>query len=448
MSVKEIVLIGDGFSAAVALIHLLRQGIDPQSIVILGKRIPGRGNAYGCISPAFRLNVREDLPIIFSEDPLHFARWAIEHIDDPQAQTSAGYFYRRNDFGTYMSQLVTHELGGRTLHHIQGEAQGISGSDGQWHVTLKSGESIHAKAIILATGNATPTWPCPIRVEQTSSHLTMTENPWPGDYLSQIPAGDHVLLLGGGLTALDAINGLVEQGHQGQVSVISPRALFPPSQAPWTRAKQPRWPSPITPASLVRFMRQYLPNTSTDQSEWQCAWEELRPDLNRIWQGFSAHQRRILMKRFGWLWNLYRFRASPQTIAAYHQLRDQQQIEFRCGRAKEIIVRGEAIHITLNDGKVVSGQHLINCTGVARDLLLDQLICDAITSPDALRSSIAIDPQFAVLDTKGKPYQSLWMIGPATMGSLGDVIAASAIAKQAEQLAKSIRLNWIPSSLI
>jgi uncharacterized NAD(P)/FAD-binding protein YdhS len=195
-------------------------------------------------------------------------------------------------------------------------------------------------------------------------------------------------------------------------------------------------------------MRHYLPNTPTDQSEWQCAWEELRPDLNRIWQGFSAHQRRILMKRFGWLWNLYRFRASPQTIAAYQQLRDQQQIEFRCGRAKEIAVRDGAIHVTLQHGEVVHGHHLVNCTGVARDRLLDQLISDAITSPDALKSAIAIDPQLTVLDPKGKAYQSLWMIGPATMGSLGDVIAASAIAKQAEQLAKVIRLNWMSSSSV
>jgi uncharacterized NAD(P)/FAD-binding protein YdhS len=195
-------------------------------------------------------------------------------------------------------------------------------------------------------------------------------------------------------------------------------------------------------------MRHYLPNTPTDQSEWQCAWEELRPDLNRIWQGFSAHQRRILMKRFGWLWNLYRFRASPQTIEAYQQLRDQQQIEFRCGRAREIAVRDGAIHVTLSQGEVVHGHHLINCTGVARDRLLDQLIRDAIASPDALKSSITIDPQLTVLDPKGKAYQSLWMIGPATMGSLGDVIAASAIAKQAEQLAKAIRLNWMSSSSV
>jgi hypothetical protein len=33
------------------------------------------------------------------------------------------------------------------------------------------------------------------------------------------------------------------------------------------------------------------------------------------------------------------------------------------------------------------------------------------------------------------------MIGPATMGSIGDVVAASAIAKQAEQLANKLRVK-------
>jgi uncharacterized NAD(P)/FAD-binding protein YdhS len=36
-------------------------------------------------------------------------------------------------------------------------------------------------------------------------------------------------------------------------------------------------------------------------------------------------------------------------------------------------------------------------------------------------------------------WDNLWMLGPATMGSLGDVVAASAISKQAEDLAKQIQ---------
>ncbi|MEY4059573.1 MAG: hypothetical protein RL551_820, partial [Pseudomonadota bacterium] len=57
---------------------------------------------------------------------------------------------------------------------------------------------------------------------------------------------------------------------------------------------------------------------------------------------------------------------------------------------------------------------------------------------DPLGHAIAVDASFRVIRSPSDRWNSLWMIGPATMGSLGDVIAASAIAKQAEQLAGQI----------
>ncbi len=438
----EIVIIGDGFAAAVALVHLLRQGIDPKLISIIGQRSLGKGNAYDCNTPSFRLNVREDLPIIFSEDPLHFARWAKERLNDPQAKREAGFFYRRSDFGKYTEELVSDELQGRPLNHIKGFAKRIQKNGSTWNITLQSGEVVLAQNIILATGNSSPIWPCPVNNKNQSkfqSHLI--ENPWTGDYLKDIHANDSVILLGGGLTALDAVSALVEQNHQGKVFVITPRAIFPPAQAPWSRQNEPIWPNPITPSSLVRFIRNYLPNSPTDSSEWQCAWEELRPDLNRIWQGFTNHQRRILMKHFGWLWNLYRFRASPQSIEAYQQLKQNGQIEFSCGRAQQIELGDQSIKVLDGNGKTVTGHWLINCTGVARDALLDQLILDSLAIPDSLNQSIAVNQEYAVLQPTKEAYPNLWMIGPATMGSIGDVVAASAIAKQAEQLANKLRVK-------
>ena len=89
-NLKDLVIIGDGFAAAVMAVHLLRRGIPRSSITVIGPGELGKGSAYNCASPFFRLNVREDLPIVFSEDPLHFARWAQQNIDDPQAKTEAG----------------------------------------------------------------------------------------------------------------------------------------------------------------------------------------------------------------------------------------------------------------------------------------------------------------------------------------------------------------------
>jgi uncharacterized NAD(P)/FAD-binding protein YdhS len=436
--IKEIAIIGDGFAAAAALIHLLRRGIHCSKIVLIGPGLLGKGNAYHCISPFFRLNVREDLPSVFSEDPLHFARWAEVHIDDPEAQTDAGYFYRRHDFGRYISELVSKELGSDQIDQIYAKVSNLYKANEYWCLEIDKLKTIVAQRVIIATGNPPPIWPCAVQNIQTAmSPSQLIESPWVGQDLGNIHTHEEIILLGGGLTALDAINALVGQGHQGLIKVIGPRAVFPPMQAGWKREGQPDWPKNLTPAKLVRFIRNYLPSAPTDSVVWQSAWEELRPNINMIWQQFSYFQRRILFKRLGWLWSLYRFRASPQTIKAYRKLEANKQIQFVLGRAKRIEV-AQTVTVVLGDGSKVSGDRIFNCTGVGRDSLLSKLIADQIARPDALGKSIAVASDYRVSKSSGGEWDDLWMIGPATMGSLGDVIAASSIAKQAEQLSIQI----------
>ena len=259
---NTIAIVGDGFAASVMVVHLLRQGIPATSLRVFGPGELGRGNAYKTSSPAYRLNVREDLPVIFTEDPLHFARWAEQSLNDYHAKHEAGYFYRRNDFGLYMQAFLVSALGPQRLQQIHTRVDQIRRVNEYW--VLEYGqENFIAKHVIVATGNASPRWPCPVNSQNISTHDLSTrfvENPWPGNHLIDIGLDEEIILLGAGLTALDAINALAEQGHRGRVNVISPRAIFPPAQAPWQRQRQPQWPSHLTPASLVRFMRHYLPS--------------------------------------------------------------------------------------------------------------------------------------------------------------------------------------------
>ena len=438
---NKLVIIGDGFAATVTAIHLLRKGIPAGSLTIIGAGSLGKGNAYGCVSPSFRLNVREDLPIVFSEDPLHFARWAEANIDDPEAKTSAGFFYRRADFGRYISELIAAELGFDQIQRIPSKVIRLNQErDGLWKLGTADGDIFYAEKVIIATGNSPPTWPCPIKSELgAQADQRLIENPWTGQYLAAIQSEEHVVLLGGGLTALDAIYALAEQGHRGQITIVGPRPLFPPTQAQWSRQKQPNWPEKLSPAKLVRFMRQYLPSVPTTSTEWQCAWEELRPNLNAIWQQFTPHQRQSLFKRLGWAWSLYRFRASPQTIKAYEQLRANNQIQFAVGRAKQVECSKGAITVQLNNGQRIQADRIVNCTGVGSDLFLNTMIADAMAIPDPLGHAIGVNTNLNVIKPNRQAWNNLWMLGPATMGSLGDVVAASAISKQAEELASQIQ---------
>ena len=438
---NKLVIIGDGFAAAVSAIHLLRKGIPADALTIIGAGSLGKGNAYGCVSPSFRLNVREDLPIVFSEDPLHFARWAAANIDDPEAKTSAGFFYRRADFGRYVAELIAAEVGFEKIQRIAIKATRLNQAhDGLWKLGTADGGLFYAEKVIIATGNSPPTWPCPVKTELgEQADPQLIENPWTGQYLAAIQLEEHVVLLGGGLTALDAIYALAEQGHRGRITIVGPRPLFPPTQAQWSRQKQPNWPEKLSPAKLVRFMRQYLPSAPTTSTEWQCAWEELRPNLNAIWQQFTPHQRQSLFKRLGWAWSLYRFRASPQTIKAYEQLRANHQIQFAVGRAKQVERSKGTITVQLNNGQRIQADRIVNCTGVGPDLFLNRMIADAMAIPDPLGHAIGVNTNLNVIKPNRQAWNNLWMLGPATMGSLGDVVAASAISKQAEELAFQIQ---------
>jgi uncharacterized NAD(P)/FAD-binding protein YdhS len=109
------------------------------------------------------------------------------------------------------------------------------------------------------------------------------------------------------------------------------------------------------------------------------------------------------------------------------------------GRAKQVECVEGAITVQLNNGQDIQADRIVNCTGVGADLFLNKLIADAIAISDPLGQAIGVNTKFNVIKPNLQAWNNLWMLGPATMGSLGDVIAASAISKQAEELAAQIQ---------
>jgi uncharacterized NAD(P)/FAD-binding protein YdhS len=450
LSNHQIVIVGAGFASAALVVHLLKGGARPKDLIVIGNGLLGAGNAYGCKNNIFRLNVREDLPIIFSDDPLDFARWAQENIDDPEAKTNAGYFYRRQDFAQYMNSLVKKYDPHSEVQQIFANVTQIIHRNEEWELTLDTKKILVRKNLVLATGNAPPHWPCEVDINHDVSvkaiKNSLVENPWTGNWIQDVHPTEEIILLGGGLTALDAINVLATLDHQGSIRLISPRSTMPPQQAYWSRSRQPPWPKSLTPASLVRFMRRYLPASPPSDSDWQSAWEEMRPQLNTIWQSFSSLQRKKLLKRLGWLWSLYRFRASPQTIQSLHKLALNHQIHTEIARAQKIELVDDKVIVHLNNGKKIQGDRLINCAGVGKDLLSQSLITQRIALPDALGQSIAVNSDCQVMHSQTVAWGSFFMIGPGTMGSLGDVVAASSIAAQAEKLSKNLMANILSAA--
>lgn len=112
------------------------------------------------------------------------------------------------------------------------------------------------------------------------------------------------------------------------------------------------------------------------------------------------------------------------------------QLRLTKGRVVQITEQDGQFQLGLEDGQKRLADAVINCTGPAPDPLIAQMRQAGLVAPDISNRGARIGPDFRVLDNQHARYETLFGVGAMTASSLGDVIGAGSIAKQAEQLAK------------
>ena len=178
-SICPLVIVGSGFASFCLAAHLLQDHPERASdITVIGPGPFGYGAAYGCSHPDFRLNVRAQIMRIFPDRPKDFRKWAETEIDDIAAHNPQGAFYRRKDFARYLS-VLRHQLSGfDMLKLVSDEVISADKTDNLWQLVLATGQKLNAKALVLATGNPPPRWPCPPSEPRGWTSSTESQNGW------------------------------------------------------------------------------------------------------------------------------------------------------------------------------------------------------------------------------------------------------------------------------
>jgi uncharacterized NAD(P)/FAD-binding protein YdhS len=230
----RIVVVGGGFSGTMTAVNIARLTEHPLHITVVNDRGPvGRGVAYGLRRPEYLLNVAARNMSAFPHEPDHFLDWLRTRAEfelTPEIELRER-FVARQIYGDYLRSIAQHHLQSpgegalASSELVSGEAVDIESGEHGCRVRLADGTAIEADRVVLATGNEPPA-PLP-GAEELTDHPAWVANPWQA-WEHRLPHHDgSVVLLGTGLTTVDAIITLRALGWLGTVHAVSRHGWFP-----------------------------------------------------------------------------------------------------------------------------------------------------------------------------------------------------------------------------
>jgi uncharacterized NAD(P)/FAD-binding protein YdhS len=398
----------------------------------------GRGMAYSTMLPEHRLNVVAGRMSAHPDEPLHFWDWLVRY-GHASGDEPAG-FLPRMLYGQYLGDLFEDLLRDNPdrLRRVRDECVAITPTASGVEVMLASGVSIAAHAAVLATGHDIEPAPQSAFAVKVGSGQD-----------EPLGADDSVVILGSGLSMIDAWLTLQSRGHRGKVFVISRRGLLPQPHGPMRNPIRLDAADIPLGTELSYFARWFHQLIEEDGGRWRDVIDGIRPFNQRIWQNWpTSAKRRFLEHTKAW-WDIHRHRIAPDLHAQATAAIEAGRLVLLAGKVVETRREGEGFAVVLRRRggqslETISCHRIYDCTGLIRDPatssspLLRDLIDRKIARPDPLRMGIDVTADLAVRNGDGVAGDKLFALGPLTRGTFFEIDAVPEIREQAARLAERL----------
>ena len=443
----RVVVAGAGASGVLTAAHLLAQDAKPVHVTLVDRRWwPGRGTAYATTNPLHLLNVPAGSMSAFADRPGHFVEWARRR----HAAVTPASFLQRSLYGEYLEAVLTDfaravpdRLSCRTA-----EATAVVFSrSGELAVALGGGAHIPADQVIVAIGNLPPLDP-PAAARRLASTSRYVRDPWAPRALEGVAGRDPVLLIGTGLTAVDAILSLDAAGQTGLIVAVSRHGLLPrehlegpPDAPPWPEALRAR-----TCRELLGTVRRRVREEEAQGGDWRSVVDGLRAATPALWQGLPPAEQARFLRHASRYWEVHRHRMAPEVAARVRSLLATGRLVVRAARVESCtpVARGVEVKLSTPCGELLRVAHVVNCTGPSLRVtsggnpLVDWLVRSGSARPGRWGLGLDVTDDGALVDADGIPSRSLFTIGALRRGHLWETTSIPEIREQAATLARLI----------
>ncbi|MDP3469719.1 MAG: FAD/NAD(P)-binding protein [Daejeonella sp.] len=457
----KIAIIGAGFSGTMIGVHLIKMANVPIEIKLINETDAlNTGIAYNPYSKKVLLNVVSSRMSAFASDPDHFLNWLMlqDHFRDKDRTLIANSFLPRCLYGEYLKDIWKDALIQAEGKKIQVDVINSSVKDltllnDSIDLELKDKSRLSANYAIIASGNHLPGNP-KIKSSFFSRSAKYFQNPWDIRSVSGINSKEPVLIIGNGLTMVDTVIGLLENGFQGKIVSISPNGfnILPHRHNGLSYTKLVEEIGEKTSLfELVKLFNKHMKLIREYGLSAEPLIDSLRPLTQTIWKRLTIDEKRIFMTRLRHLWGVARHRIPLHIHDKLQQLRIEGRLHIVSGKLLDIIENEDNIMAMYYDKKEkqtvqLAVSRVINCTGPETDLLklddnyLKKALLQGILSQDELKLGINADPDtFEALDSSGHIQSGLYVMGSNLKGLLWESTAVSELRVQAEKIAGDIR---------
>jgi uncharacterized NAD(P)/FAD-binding protein YdhS len=228
-------------------VHLLHRAERPLRVLLVERTGDfGPGVAYSTTDDEHLLNVPAERMSAFCEAPSHFRSWAHCRV----GRVAPCAFLPRRLYGEYLREMLAEAescaTAGCRLERFRGEVVAVAGLGCELELRPASGERLNCDRAVLALG-----W---MRLAEAEHGLpeAVIDPLIPGVLAAGGPA-ESTLVVGTGLTAIDAVLSSCAGGASGGVVAVSRRGLLPQAHLPGLRSPAPAPHPPPPPVTLARW---------------------------------------------------------------------------------------------------------------------------------------------------------------------------------------------------
>ncbi|MCW1887129.1 FAD/NAD(P)-binding protein [Luteolibacter flavescens] len=414
-----VAVIGGGFSGTFTAIHLALRL--PDRPVILFEESPeaGPGLAYRRDDAHAVLNIPARRMSAYQDEPDHFFKFARRVLGE---QITPDDFLPRRIYGDYIKHCLEEARKNcsnlRVDHRAVIDVQTNPGSSVAV-LTLKDQTALMCSRVVLATGNQGSAFSSSLWAQHTlPARKTST--------FDQVKPGETVLVIGTGLTMIDAVLELERRGTPAAIHAISRNGLLPRPYQAASRVAPPELdelPDSDLPRSL-RLFRQAVTRHTSEGGDWRDVFAALRPATPSLWQEMSSRDRRKFLRFISPFWEVHRHQCAPETFHKFQTLIDEGKLDLKRGTIVSVENRDGRLRLGLaprNRAAVtrwLDADHIIDATGPARDIttiqhpLITNLLRRGFLVPDEFRLGAEIHHDYRAVSRDGFPLEWLYVTGP------------------------------------